>query len=185
MSDADPASLMSGKDEHERLSVLRRRFSGAGWETQRILDAFEQTDDLYCEDLVQVKAPRYSKGRVVMIGDAAFCATPESGQGTTLSLCSAYILAHELAKAGSDYRKGFEAYEQEMRPVAVKAQKLPPGSPGIVHPESEWAVWALKVVASLGEIIIALPWPECLVNWVTSQDFGTNKIRVPDYKALQ
>ena len=43
--------------------------------------------------------PRWSKGCVVLIGDAALCATPIAGYGTTLAVTGAYVLAQELFRS--------------------------------------------------------------------------------------
>lgn len=58
----------------------------------------------------------WSHGRVALLGDAAHCASPASGQGTGLALTGAYVLAGELAAARGDHRAAFAAYEREMRP---------------------------------------------------------------------
>jgi hypothetical protein len=43
----------------------------------------------------QVHASTWSRGRVVLLGDAAYCASPISGMGTSLALAGAYVLAGE------------------------------------------------------------------------------------------
>lgn len=86
-----------------------------------------------------------------MIGDAAYCGTPVSGAGTTLSLVGAYVLAGELAKHLSLSPETFpgpalEAYEAFMKPFAERCQQLPPGVPQIAMPESEWGIKVLHQV---------------------------------------
>jgi 2-polyprenyl-6-methoxyphenol hydroxylase-like FAD-dependent oxidoreductase len=61
----------------------------AGWEAPRVLAATEDTDDFYFDVLRQVRMPRLSKGRIVLTGDAAWCATPIGGVGTTLAITGA------------------------------------------------------------------------------------------------
>lgn len=172
-------------DQQERIDILRRKFAGAGWEAERITSQLDQLDDLYCEDLMQVKAPRYSSGRVTMLGDAAFCATPVSGQGTTLSLSSAYILAAELAKSPDNHQVAFERYDKVMRPIAEKAQNLPGFIPGAAHPESWWGVAILRGLVTVVGWVWNLPYPQVAVDFVNRQGFGTDKVRVPEYKELQ
>lgn len=68
--------------------------------------------------------PAWSKGRVALVGDAAYGPSPLSGQGSSLALVGAYVLAGELKLAQGDYTKAFAAYEQEMRAFVEKNQKI-------------------------------------------------------------
>lgn len=173
------------KDAQERIDILRQKFSGAGWETDRILAELDQTDDLYCEDLQQVKAPRYHTGRCVLLGDAGYCATPFSGQGTTLSLSGAFILASELALAPHDYQTAFKEYERHMRPIADKAQQLPPFFPQSVHPVTKTGVWVLQTVLRMVLVAVKFPWPGFIKDWAKRQNFGENQFKIPEYPALE
>jgi 2-polyprenyl-6-methoxyphenol hydroxylase-like FAD-dependent oxidoreductase len=114
--------------------LLRHRFAGVGWEVPRILDALDD-QDLYFEALAQVTAPRWSSGRTAVLGDAAYCASPISGMGTSLALTGAYVLAGELATR-ADHREAFAAYETVMRPYVEQAQELPPGTPRLANPRT-------------------------------------------------
>jgi 2-polyprenyl-6-methoxyphenol hydroxylase-like FAD-dependent oxidoreductase len=66
----------------------------------------------------------WSQGRVVLVGDAGYCASPMSGQGTSLALIGAYVLAGELAAASGTYQAAFRQYEEEMRPFVMLNQEL-------------------------------------------------------------
>lgn len=115
--------------------LLRARFADVGWEAPRVLAAMDDADDLYSESVGQVRAPRWSAGRVALVGDAAYCASPISGMGTSLALVGAYVLAGELA-AHVDHRDAFRGYERIVRPYVEQAQKLPPGAPRLAHPRT-------------------------------------------------
>jgi 2-polyprenyl-6-methoxyphenol hydroxylase-like FAD-dependent oxidoreductase len=69
----------------------------------------------------------WSKGRVALVGDAAYCASTASGQGTSLALVGAYVLAGELAGAAG-HRAGFAAYEAAMREFVEVNQRLGPAN---------------------------------------------------------
>ena len=123
----------------EQRALLRQTFSGAGWEVDRVLGALENVEDLYFEVVGQVHAQRWSKGPVVLLGDAAYCPSPVTGMGTTLAVVGAFVLAGEIAKHTA-LRDGLAGYERIMRPWVNKTQKLPPGVPRIANPTSRAGV---------------------------------------------
>lgn len=132
----------------EQKELLIGKIANVGWEAPRIVKAIQQTDDLYFERVSQVKAPHWYKGRVAMIGDAAYCATPISGKGTDLAVTGAYILAGELSR-GADHVQAFKAYEEFMRPYVTEVQQLPPGVPRLAYPDSKIGVVILNAFFSL------------------------------------
>lgn len=137
------------RSTEEQRANLRERFADAGWEAERVLDGLDSADDLYFETIRQVRAPRWSSGRVALLGDAAYCASPISGMGTSLALTGAYVLAGELA-AHVDHRDAFRGYERIVRPYVDTAQKLPPGTPRIANPRSRLGVAALGFGLRIG-----------------------------------
>src|SRR5919197_6138686 len=98
--------------------------AGVGWLTPRILSHLDDTPDFYLDQVAQVVMDRWSDGRVGLIGDAAFSASPMSGAGTGLALVGAYLLAGELAAAGWDPEAGFAGYEARMRSVVEANQEI-------------------------------------------------------------
>ncbi|MGI4983706.1 MAG: FAD-dependent monooxygenase [Janthinobacterium lividum] len=130
---------------YEKLSIdaqkqlLKTKFAGIGWETPRILAALDATPDFYLEAIGQVRMDRWSKGRIAMVGDAAYCASPISGMGTSLALCGAYILAGELARH-DDHALAFAAYETLMRPYVEQAQDVPTFAPRLASPHSRLGI---------------------------------------------
>ncbi len=120
---------------------LRARFADAGWETPRVLASLDETDDFYFDVLRQVRMDRWSNGRVVLAGDAAWCVTPLGGRGTTLAIVGAYVLAGELARAGiAEFRAAFAAYERTMRPLVAGGQRVPTWVPRLFHPRTRVGV---------------------------------------------
>jgi 2-polyprenyl-6-methoxyphenol hydroxylase-like FAD-dependent oxidoreductase len=130
-----------GIDESDPRRALREAYAGQGWEVPRLLESVDTATDFYYDTLTQVHLDHWSAGPVALVGDAAYCAAPSSGQGTSLALVGSYVLAGELAAAGGDHTAGFAAYEKRMRPFAERNQKLGPanikrmvlGSPGQVR----------------------------------------------------
>ena len=68
--------------------------------------------------------------------------------GTTLAMIGAYNLAGALTRCPDDFAAAFAEYERQMRPVVDRAQKLVPGMPHIMHPETAWGVWTLLSLTS-------------------------------------
>jgi 2-polyprenyl-6-methoxyphenol hydroxylase-like FAD-dependent oxidoreductase len=127
----------------QQRALLHHTFAGAGWETDRVLQALENVDDLYTEVLGQVRAPRWSHGRVALLGDAAYCPSPMTGMGTTLAVVGAYVLAGQIASHAA-LRDALDGYERIMRPWVEKVQKLPPGMPRMANPTSRAGVGMVR-----------------------------------------
>ena len=140
---AAPDLEVDHRDIDAQKRLLRERMDGHGWWTQRILAHLDDTPDFYLDQVAQVVMDRWSSGRVGLIGDAAFCPSPMSGQGTGLALVGAYVLAGELAAADWDADAGFGAYEAWMRPFVEANQeigRLSARSRGVPAPDGEPAV---------------------------------------------
>ena len=106
----------------QRCSTCRRRkrccARGIGdgkWECPRILDELDRTQDLYFDRVSQIRMQRWSKGRIALLGDAAFCASLMAGQGSALAMTAAYVLAGELANASGRHGEAFAKYEEVLR----------------------------------------------------------------------
>ncbi|MBT2441722.1 FAD-dependent monooxygenase [Streptomyces sp. ISL-36] len=115
------------RDSDAQKRLLAEAFAGDDWEIPRLLSDAADADDFYFDSISVIEMDRWSRGRVVLLGDAAHCASPASGQGTGLALSGAYVLAGELAAAHGDHRAAFEAYEREMRPGVELNQKFATG----------------------------------------------------------
>lgn len=86
-----------------------------GWEVPKLLAAMKQSKDFYFDSIAQICMSHWSDGRVALVGDAGYCPSPVSGQGTSLALVGAYVLAGELALAKGDYTQAFSQYEKQLR----------------------------------------------------------------------
>ena len=136
-------------DRESQVRRLAEVFDGVGNAAPRVLAQLAADPaSLYLDRIAQVRLPAWSSGRVAVVGDAAYCATPVSGMGTSLALTGAYLLAGELA-ATPDHRVAYAAYEKRMRPIVDAAQKLAPGVPRIANPTSALGVRAFRTVVRL------------------------------------
>ncbi|MGW7577859.1 FAD-dependent monooxygenase [Streptomyces sp. NPDC054765] len=108
--------------EAQRKSVLKKYAHVTGWRTQEILDILAASEDFYFDSAGQIHMDRWSKGRVVLLGDAAFAPSFFSGRGTALAMIGADILAAECAKSDMQLEEAFARYEEAMRPLVESAQ---------------------------------------------------------------
>jgi 2-polyprenyl-6-methoxyphenol hydroxylase-like FAD-dependent oxidoreductase len=109
---------------HAQKTLLRKRFGLSGWECPQILNALDATDDLYFDRVSQIRMdPRqdqWTRGRVILVGDAASCVSLLAGQGSALAMIAAYILAGELHRSQGDYALAFRRYQELFAPFVLK-----------------------------------------------------------------
>ncbi|MGY0062613.1 FAD-dependent monooxygenase [Streptomyces sp. LZ34] len=135
------------RDIEGQKRALADRMTAVRWEAPRMLKAMWEASDFYSDAMAQIRMERWSRGRVALLGDAGYCASPLSGQGTSLALVGAYVLADALGRADGDHRAGFAAYERRMRPFVELNQALATENPG--GPASEESVERAKAAISL------------------------------------
>ena len=111
------------RDLDEQRQMLVERFAGAGWQCDALLTAAQEADDFYFDSFLQVHMPSWTSGRVALVGDAGYCASPLSGMGTSLALVGAYLLAGELGPADS-----LDAQTYPRRTAAVPDRRCGPTS---------------------------------------------------------
>jgi 2-polyprenyl-6-methoxyphenol hydroxylase-like FAD-dependent oxidoreductase len=106
----------------QRKAMLEAHYQGAGWVIPQMIDSIGADTPVYLDSVTQIQMPRWSDGRITLVGDAAHCLTLISGQGASTAMGGAYILAEELGKA-DDYRAAFAAYERRVRPFVEDKQR--------------------------------------------------------------
>ncbi|GIH10867.1 FAD-dependent oxidoreductase [Rhizocola hellebori] len=110
-------------EQHKRL--VRDVFAGENsWRVKDLLAAALADPDFYFDALSQVQMDSWSTGRVALVGDAAWCASPASGAGAELAIVGAYRLAGELTAAGGDHRLAFPRYRDSHRELVAKKQQI-------------------------------------------------------------
>jgi 2-polyprenyl-6-methoxyphenol hydroxylase-like FAD-dependent oxidoreductase len=136
-ADSPPAEL----DLPARKAVLRERYGRAKWECRRVLRELDRAEDLYFDRVSQIRMPSWSRGRVALVGDAAFCVSLLAGQGSALAMTAAYVLAGELAEAGERYDVAFGKYEQVMRAYVGSKQQGAERFAGAFAPKTRWGLF--------------------------------------------
>ncbi|AXK35572.1 FAD-dependent oxidoreductase [Streptomyces armeniacus] len=114
-------------------------FADAGWEVPAIVKAMRDADDLFFDTAGQIRMPHWSSGRVALVGDAAYAPSFLTGQGSSLALAGAYMLANSLA-AHPDHTAAFAAYESGLREFAAVNQALVDNGAATLFPTTERAL---------------------------------------------
>lgn len=118
------SDLIGGDPPREQQkAALRRAFGVMKWEVPDILNRMDAIDDVYFDRVSQIHLPRWSAGRVAVIGDAAACASLLAGEGTGLAMIEAYILAGELHRADGHIERALAAFESQVRPFVTAKQR--------------------------------------------------------------
>ncbi|HWU10235.1 MAG TPA: FAD-dependent monooxygenase, partial [Streptomyces sp.] len=110
--------------------VVTERLASLRWEGPRLAEAARRAPDFYCDAMAQIRMDRWSQGRVALLGDAGYCPSPLSGQGTSVALVGAHVLADSLAQAPGDHTAAYARYEERMRDFVTLNQSLATENPG-------------------------------------------------------
>ncbi|MFJ3788580.1 FAD-dependent monooxygenase [Kitasatospora sp. NPDC090091] len=134
-----PELGLDRRDVVRQQALLAEHFTGNGWESDRLLDAMRYASDFYFDSVGQVRMDAWTRGRVALVGDAAYCPSSLSGMGSGLALVGAYVLAGELAAADGDHRAAFDRYQERMGAYAAGCQKMGDGVARLMVPGSRLA----------------------------------------------
>jgi 2-polyprenyl-6-methoxyphenol hydroxylase-like FAD-dependent oxidoreductase len=137
-------------------ALLRNKFGESGWECPRILEALDACKELYFDRVSQIRMAQrptgWSRGRVALVGDAASCVSLLAGQGSSLAMVAAYILAGELRAARGDFQLGFTRYESLFRPFVEGKQKAALRFASAFAPKSKLALYLRNRIFDLMKI---------------------------------
>lgn len=124
-------------DVAQQKELLRAAYRGGGWRIPEVMTRVRDADEFYLDSISRVVTNRYARGRVVLLGDAAYGNTL-GGFGTGLAIVGAYVLAGELRAAEGDHRVASRRYEERFRDYAT----IPNNNAGrFLAPRTVWGIW--------------------------------------------
>jgi 2-polyprenyl-6-methoxyphenol hydroxylase-like FAD-dependent oxidoreductase len=100
---------------------LRRVYGDLAWHVPAMLAAAERTSDIYYDVVAQVEMPRWRRGRAVLVGDAGYAVSLLAGQGASLAVAGAHLLAK--AVGAGDLDAGLDRFEEELRPACKSRRR--------------------------------------------------------------
>jgi 2-polyprenyl-6-methoxyphenol hydroxylase-like FAD-dependent oxidoreductase len=144
-------------DLEQQKQLLADVFADQAWEIPILLEKMRAASDLYFDPVSQIRMESWSHGRVVLLGDAAHCPALLTGQGSTLAMMGAYILAGELQTASGDHCQAFQQYEQAFRPVISKEQKKIKAGGDFLVPATSLSLWMRNHLSPVLYPFIVIP----------------------------
>jgi 2-polyprenyl-6-methoxyphenol hydroxylase-like FAD-dependent oxidoreductase len=135
------------RDVEQQKRFLNEAFADMAWRVPELLAGATADPNFYFDTLSQVVMPSWSSGRVAVVGDAAYCASPVTGAGASLSLMGAYRLAGELSAANGNHQVGFRRYEGGFRKTVERSQSQL--FIGLLAPKSRVGIWARNTLTRL------------------------------------
>jgi 2-polyprenyl-6-methoxyphenol hydroxylase-like FAD-dependent oxidoreductase len=160
------------EDVDDEKAFLAARFAGAGWRVPSLLAAMWDVPDLYFDTVAQIRLDHWSRGRVVLLGDAAWCPGP-GGNGTGHAMLGAYTLAGELALANGDHELAFRRYEELMRAPVTKSQKQAADAAKFLTPATERGIRNRNRTFR----VLATPVLSGLFGWLVRRTANTGALR--------
>lgn len=162
-------------DHHDTAAqrqILRQRFSGTGWECDEILDVMDSASDLYFDVVSQTRLPDWSRGRVVLVGDAAYCPSLLSGQGCAFGMAGAYLLAESLRRFPGDHARAFAEYQLQFKPFVDRKQQAAARFADWFAPRTPFRL----LVRNLATRAMGLPY---IGGVIAARSFG-DRLQLPD-----
>ncbi|MFT8445177.1 MAG: FAD-dependent monooxygenase [Acetobacter orientalis] len=130
------------------LSTLRPIFANldVGGIISKALEDLSATNDFLFDSVQMVKMPRWSKGRVLLLGDSAWCLTLYSGMGASAGMIGGQVLGEALAACPHDIRAALDMFEARMRPFVRKHQRFIALRSQLFVPSNRVSLWGRRVL---------------------------------------
>jgi 2-polyprenyl-6-methoxyphenol hydroxylase-like FAD-dependent oxidoreductase len=128
------------RDEAQQRRIISEQFAGQGWRTQELLEEVSNSKTFYFDKVNQIKMPSWTKGRVALVGDAAYCASPAAGTGGSLAIIGAGALADAFEKHPGNFERAFQHYNESFRPFIEDVQAKAVNTLDALIPKTEEAI---------------------------------------------
>ena len=128
------------RDEEQQRKIISEQFTGQGWRTQELLEEVSNSKTFYFDKVNQIKMSSWTKGRVALVGDAAYCASPAAGMGGSLAIIGAGALADAFEKTHGDFELAFQDYNESFRPFIEDVQANAVNTLDVLIPKTKEAI---------------------------------------------
>ena len=148
------ASAIHRQPVEEQKRFWSERYRDAGWQTDRFLAGMRTAGFFYSQEVLQVRMPQWTTGRVVLVGDAGYCPSPYSGMGTSGALVGALVLAGEINQNPGDLPRALKAYQSTLQPFVDNIQSaVNPRILRLGFPQGPIGIGTLRTMAAVGSFL--------------------------------
>jgi 2-polyprenyl-6-methoxyphenol hydroxylase-like FAD-dependent oxidoreductase len=110
------------RNQEQHKKIILEQFEGMSWRTSELQKELLLSESFYFDKFCQIKMPSWTKGRVALVGDAGYCASPAAGMGGSLAIIGATALADAFEKQNGNFELAFEEYNNNLRPFIEDVQ---------------------------------------------------------------
>lgn len=110
------------RNREQMKQIVVTHMQGMGWRASELKEELINSESFYFDKFCQIKMPSWTKGRVALVGDAGYCASPAAGMGGSLAIIGAAALADAFEKHDYNFRKAFDQYNKDFRPYIDEVQ---------------------------------------------------------------
>ncbi|MGW1676644.1 FAD-dependent monooxygenase [Saccharopolyspora sp. NPDC002376] len=178
LSFASPRLRFDHRDPDTQFPLLDKAFRDERWIVPQLLEAARNAPDFYFDSITQIRMDSWTRGRVALVGDAGYGPSPLSGQGSSLALVGAYVLARELHAANGDHLAAFRGYEREMRNFVALNQKIATDGAKMLIPKTGAGLWLRNQMFRL------LPYLPKTATLSKNIERAANAIDLPDHNRI-
>jgi 2-polyprenyl-6-methoxyphenol hydroxylase-like FAD-dependent oxidoreductase len=161
-------------DSGAQKAILYNEFSSAGWECPQILTVLDGIEDIYFSRVSQIRMDTWWRGRVALLGDAAFCPSLLAGQGSALAMIAAYVLAGELAKAKGRPERAFQQYQKILHSFIAGKQKAAEQFAGSFAPKTPFGLLMRNQITKAFRIPL-------VAKFAIGRDLLLDRLELPAY----
>lgn len=110
------------RNQAQQKEIVWKQMQGMSWRTSELQNELLNAPNFFFDKFCQIKMPSWTKGRVALVGDAGYCASPAAGMGGSLAIIGATALAETFEKHNGNFELAFEAYNKDLRPFIEEVQ---------------------------------------------------------------
>ncbi|WP_423464783.1 FAD-dependent monooxygenase [Promicromonospora sp. MS192] len=121
--------------------ALPRAYGDMGWVAPQVLGQLAGAGSVYFDTVSQMVVGGWSRDRVVLLGDAAWCVTLFAGYGSSLAVAGADALGAALERHPADLALPLREWEAQLRPEAERKQRLGRQVKGLYAPADPFRLW--------------------------------------------